>query len=191
MFTGVINHIGKITACEKQGDWRITVVSEIGVANIGDSIACNGCCLTVIAIAGNTLTFSLSSETLSCTAPRWEKGMKIHLERALRMGDTLDGHLVSGHIDGLAKLISVTPAGDSHIMELEVPKELSRFIAAKGSVTLDGISLTVNKVKKNRFTVNIIPHTWDVTTFHERKVGDRLNVEIDLIARYTARLLGK
>lgn len=191
MFTGLIQHIGKITACNKQGDWRITVVSEIGVANIGDSIACNGCCLTVTEIAGNTLGFSLSSETLSCTAPRWEAGMKVHLERAMRLSDTLDGHMVAGHIDGLATLLSITPAGDSHVMELEVAPELSRFIAAKGSVALDGISLTVNTVKKNRFTINIIPHTWDVTTFHERKAGDKLNVEIDLIARYVARLLGK
>lgn len=191
MFTGVIHHIGKVTACNKQGDWRITIVSEIGVANLGDSIACNGCCLTVAEMAGNTLTFSLSPETLNCTAPRWEVGTKIHLERAMRLGDTLDGHLMSGHVDGLVTLVSVVTDKDSHVLTFEAPKELARFIAAKGSVALDGISLTVNKVKGKRFTVNIIPHTWDVTTFHERVPGDKLNLEIDLIARYVGRLLGK
>lgn len=211
MFTGVIHHIGKIVTCEKQGDWRITVESDlpVGELNVGDSIACNGCCLTVIAChpAGwrdqeslksptpqqvrGDITFSLSPETLRCTAPRWDAGTKLHLERAMKLGDTLDGHMVSGHVDGLATLISISPEKDSHKLELEAPAETAKFIAEKGSVTLDGISLTVNEVNDNRFTVNIIPHTWQATNFHTHKVGDTLNLEIDLIARYVGRLLGK
>lgn len=190
MFTGVIHHTGKIIACEKQGDWRITVACNVGDVKIGDSIACNGCCLTVINIA-DALTFSVSHETLRCTAPRWEVGDTLHLERAMKLGDTLDGHMVSGHVDGLTTLLSITPEKDSHKLEFEAPAELARFIAAKGSVTLDGISLTVNEVNGNRFTVNIIPHTWQVTTFQERNICDTLNLEIDLIARYVGRLLGK
>lgn len=193
MFTGVIQHFGHITTCDKQGDWRITVAHDLPEENIdiGDSIACNGCCLTIIQKKDGMLVFSLSAETLRCTAPRWEVGEKLHLEPALCLGDTLDGHLVSGHVDGLAKLISVTQEADSHRLEFEVPAGLSRFIAPKGSVTLDGISLTVNRVEGDRFTVNIIPHTWQVTSFPQRGCGDMVNLEIDLIARYVARLLGK
>ncbi len=190
MFTGVIHHLGTIIACEKQGDLRITISCDLKDVKIGDSIACNGCCLTIIDIS-NALTFSVSEETLRCTAPRWEVGTKLHLERAMRLGDTLDGHMVSGHVDGLATLTSIMPEKDSHKLSFEAPAEIAKFIAAKGSVTLDGISLTVNEVQGNRFSVNIIPHTWQVTTFRERAIGDILNLEIDLIARYVARLLGK
>ena len=198
MFTGVIHHMGTIEACDKSGDWRITVASDLPADDlrVGDSVACNGCCLTIIDLpstkhqALSTLLFSLSPETLACTAPRWEVGNTLHLERALRLGDTLDGHMVSGHVDGLATLIAIAPEKDSHRLEFEAPKELAKFIAAKGSVTVDGISLTVNTVEGNRFTVNVIPHTWEVTTFRERAIGDRLNLEIDLIARYVQRLLG-
>jgi len=133
----------------------------------------------------------LSAETLDRTAPRWEKGQKVNLERSLKMGDALDGHLVTGHVDGLATLKAINASGGSHILELEAPAPLSRFIAEKGSVTLDGVSLTVNKVENNCFWVNIIPHTWQNTTLGERKPGDALNLEIDLIARYMARLLQK
>jgi len=213
VFTGVIHHIGTISTCEKKGDLRITVECDLPIEDlrIGDSIACNGCCLTVITLDTKIdreefqrevrlnsfakiitcFTATLSEETLRCTAPRWNVGDKLHLERALRMGDTLDGHMVSGHVDGLATLLSITQDADSHRLEFEVPTTLSCLIAAKGSVTLDGVSLTVNAVDGNRFSVNIIPHTWNATSFRERKVGDTLNCEIDLIARYVQRLLGK
>ncbi len=193
MFTGVIHHFGTIIACEKSGDWRITVAHDLPEADlrIGDSIACNGACLTVIEKTPGHFAATLSAETLACTAPRWNLGERLHLERSLRLGETLDGHMVSGHVDGLATLRAITAHADSRVLELEAPEAFSRFIAAKGSVTLNGVSLTVNQVAGNRFFVNIIPHTWGVTNFHARTVGDTLNLEIDLIARYVARLLGK
>lgn len=190
MFTGVIHHTGSIIAREERGDLRITVACDMEDIKIGDSVACNGCCLTVVDLSDG-LSFSLSPETLRCTAPRWDVGAKLHLERAMRLGDTLDGHLVSGHVDGLAKLLTITREQESHQLEFEAPTALAKFIAEKGSVALDGISLTVNNVAGSRFTVNMIPHTWEVTCFHERKIGDMLNLEIDLIARYVGRLLGK
>jgi len=193
MFTGVIHHFGNIVACDQAGDWRITIAHDLPDAElrIGDSVACNGACLTVIEKSAGRFVVSISQESLRCTAPRWEMGAKLHLEPAMKLGDTLDGHMVSGHVDGLATLISVTPEADSFVVELELPEEFSRFIAAKGSVTLDGVSLTVNRISGNRFYVNIIPHTWQVTHFCERVPGDKINFEIDLIARYVARLLGK
>lgn len=194
MFTGIIRHIGRIEAVEKQGDLRITVASSLqeDALRVGDSIACNGCCLTVIAKNKGNFEATLSAETLHRTAPgQWEKGRRVNLETSLKLGDSLDGHLVAGHVDGVVKVIEVTNSGDSHIMALEAPPELARFIAEKGSVTLDGVSLTVNQVEGGRFWVNIIPHTWQATTLSERKQGDALNLEVDLIARYAARLLGK
>ncbi|MDX2074152.1 MAG: riboflavin synthase [Alphaproteobacteria bacterium] len=193
MFTGVIRHFGTVERCEKSGDWTIAVACDMPMGELrpGDSVACNGCCLTVTDMKGETFTANLSAETLRCTAPRWEAGSRLHLERAMRLGEALDGHMVSGHVDGLATLIEITPEKDSHRLELEAPAELAKFIAAKGSVALDGVSLTVNEVSGNRFTVNIIPHTWSVTGFRERNIGDMLNLEIDLIARYVGRLLGK
>lgn len=197
MFTGIINDIGHITAAEKNGDLTITVAcgwSEDSMT-IGESIACNGACLTVIDKGrhkdGGFFTAELSNETLNCTAPRWNKGDQLHLERALKLGDTLDGHMVTGHVDGTATIHAITSDGDSHRLDIDAPANLSHFIAAKGSITLDGISLTVNSIQNHRFSVNIIPHTWDVTSLHQRKAGDVLNMEIDLIARYTARLLNR
>lgn len=159
----------------------------------GDSIACNGVCLTVTECMpdqeGSRFSVDVSGETLSCTTlADWQVGMPVNLEMALRMGDLLGGHLVSGHVDGLATLFSIEKVGESHILWLEAPESLQYTIAQKGSVALDGVSLTVNRVDGNRFSVNIIPHTWTHTTLGERKTGDRLNLEIDLIARYVARL---
>lgn len=193
MFTGVIHHIGTIMSAEKKGDLVLTIRHSMKQddVRIGDSIACNGCCLTVIDKKADIFSASLSEETLRCTASRWKKGDRVHLERALRMGDTLDGHMVSGHVDGLATILSIIPEAGSYRLEFEVSQALAAFIAAKGSVTLDGISLTVNSVNNNHFSVNIIPHTWEVTTFRERQIGDTLNLEIDLIARYVARLMEK
>jgi len=199
MFTGIISSIGTIESAEMQGDLRIKIASDFKPESLqtGESIACNGACLTIIhkgllASGKSYFTATLSQETISRTVPgQWEKGAKINLERALKLGDTLDGHMVTGHIDGIANIRAVTQVGDSQVMEIEVPENLSRFIADKGSITLDGISLTVNRVQDNSVWLNIIPHTWNTTTLAERKAGDRLNIEIDLIARYVARLLEK
>jgi riboflavin synthase len=193
MFTGIINQIGTIENAEKQGDLRLSIACNWPAESlaIGESIAVNGACLTVTNKAPGSFTVSLSAETVSRTAPRWQPGMRVNLERALKMGDALDGHLVTGHIDGPATITEIIASGGSHILALTAPDALSRFIAEKGSVTLDGVSLTVNQVEGSRFWVNIIPHTWAATTLSERKAGDALNMEVDLIARYVSRLLQK
>lgn len=195
MFTGIINHIGRIESAEQNGDLRITVSTDWPELTVGESIACNGACLTVVekgARAGrHYFTADLSAETVSRTAPRWNAGDALNMERALRLGDALDGHMVTGHVDGIATIADIADDGGSHILNINAPAKLSRFIAEKGSVTLDGVSLTVNSIRDTRFTVNIIPHTWRVTTLGQRKAGDALNIEIDMVARYVARLLGQ
>ena len=191
MFTGIITHIGHIAESHMQGDLRLTIACDLTHYRIGESIACNGACLTVVESHAHGFTVELSQETLSRTAPRWSVGQKINLERALKAGDALDGHIVTGHVDGLARITAITVDGGSHVVECEVEKSLSAYIAEKGSVTLDGVSLTVNRVDDSRFWVNIIPHTWQVTTLGERRVGDTLNLEIDILARYVARILQK
>lgn len=199
MFTGIISSIGTIESAEQLGDMKLKIACDYKPDSLppGASIAVNGACLTVITkgllASGKTyFTTTVSQETVSRTTPDlWQKDRKVNLEQSLKVGSTLDGHLVSGHIDGLSTVRAVTQAGDSHIMELEAPENLLRYIAEKGSVALDGVSLTVNQIKDNRFWVNLIPHTWNTTTLSERKPGDRLNTEIDLIARYVARLLQK
>lgn len=188
MFTGVIHHIGLITQAHKEGDLRLRIACDYSGLILGESIACNGACLTVVASDDGWFEVQLSQETLNRTAARWGIGDKLHLERAMRLGDALDGHLVTGHIDGLAHLTHITESGGSHILTFEAPAHLAKFIAPKGSVALDGVSLTVNEVTGNDFTVNIIPHTWAVTHFKNLQVGEALNLEIDLIARYVARL---
>ncbi len=190
MFTGVIHHLGTIKDTHIQGDLRLRIVCDLNSFTLGESIACNGACLTVVEFGDGWFDVQLSNETIACTALRWDKGDELHLERAMRLGDALDGHLVTGHVDGLAAIINIQPNNESHILTLEAPASLAKFIAAKGSVTLDGVSLTVNTVEGNFFTVNIIPHTWAVTNFSKRKAFDTLNLEIDLIARYVARLTG-
>lgn len=204
MFTGIISNIGTIVKAEQNGDLRLAIACGFSPESIrlGDSIACNGVCLTVVECGvwgterGNEsasfFTVELSAETVSRTARgMWQEGSKVNLERSLKLGDTLDGHMVSGHVDGTATIISIKPSGDSHMLTLSTSRELSRFIAQKGSVTLDGISLTVNNVEDTGFLVNIIPHTWKNTTLRERKTGDNLNLEIDTLARYVARILGQ
>lgn len=196
MFSGIISGLGLVLAATKKDDLRVRIACPFPLEEIrlGESIACNGACLTVVAFdrdAGGDSWFEadLSAETVACTAPhQWKTGERVNLERALKLGDALDGHLVTGHVDGLAEIIAITPSDGSHILEIKAPSALAKFIAAKGSVTLDGVSLTVNRLEKNNFFVNIIPHTWDVTTLGRRKVGDVLNLEVDLVARYLARL---
>ena len=191
MFTGIITDIGTIKEIASKGDWRLTIQTTYptdGIA-LGASIACSGICLTVTDKGDDWFAVEASEETRSrTTLGTWEEGMRINLERALKLGDELGGHLVSGHVDGVATILSITPDHDSHRLTIGAPDDLQYFIAEKGSVTLDGISLTVNKVDGAQFEVNIIPHTWEHTTLHEKKAGDSLNLEIDQLARYLARL---
>ncbi|MDE3060098.1 MAG: riboflavin synthase [Pseudomonadota bacterium] len=192
MFSGIIDNIGVIESAERGGDLRLVISCACAKdLAIGESVACNGVCLTVVEKNASSFTAELSTETLSRTTPGWNVGDKVNLERSLRLGDRLSGHLVTGHVDGVAVLKDITPQGDSHILCLEAPQSLARFIAEKGSVALDGVSLTVNRIEENQFSVNIIAHTWQATTLGQRRPGDALNLEIDLIARYAARLMGK
>lgn len=192
MFTGIITAIGTIKAIAKQGDWQMVIHTpwDCRAIDLGASIACSGVCLTVIETGDDWFKVAASQETLDLTSiSGWQEGTRINLERALAMGDELGGHIVSGHVDGLAEVIDITPENDSHRISLRAPHALSAFIAAKGSVTLDGISLTVNKVSGDDFFVNIIEHSWHNTTLADRKAGDVVNLEIDMLARYVARLL--
>ena len=192
MFTGIITAIGTIDHLEKQGDWQLRIKTPWDCREIalGASIACSGVCLTVTETGDDWFAVAASQETLDLTTiSSWQVGTKINLERALAMGEELGGHIVSGHVDGLAELISITPENDSHRLVLRAPSSLAPFIAAKGSVTLDGISLTVNQVDDTLFTINIIEHTWAQTTLAERQLLDKVNLEIDMLARYVARLL--
>ncbi|ADE38407.1 riboflavin synthase [Candidatus Puniceispirillum marinum] len=191
MFTGIITGQGHILDIHDAGDRHLTIGCDWDCASIdiGASIACSGICLTVVARDAHSFKVEASSETISVsTLGDWQKGDKINLERALRMGDELGGHIVSGHVDGLAEVLSITPDGDSHIVSLSVPADLAMFVAPKGSVTLDGVSLTVNNVTDDSFTINVIAHTWDVTQFGVLTVGQKMNMEIDMLARYVARL---
>ncbi len=196
MFTGIITAIGRVLQRMEAGDtqWRIACPWPPEALQTGESIACSGVCLTVTD-AGTTeagehwFAVETSAETLACTTlGQWQPGTEVNLERALAVGDRLGGHYVTGHVDGLATLQRITPEGDSHRLWLQAPRELARYIARKGSVTLDGVSLTVNEVEGMGFGVNIIPHTWQHTTLQQRKVGDVLNLEMDILARYVERL---
>ena len=197
MFTGIISDVGRIASSTKldQGvRFRIDTVYDPAGIDIGASIACSGVCLTVTALpAGgeNAKWFEVEAweEALRLTtAANWSDGMPINLERALKMGDELGGHLVSGHVDGTAEIVAIEDEGEARRFTLEAPEEFAKFIAPKGSVALDGTSLTVNRVDGNRFDVLLIRHSLDVTTWGERQTGDRVNLEIDTMARYAARL---
>jgi riboflavin synthase len=193
MFTGIITDLGSVRSIVATGDTRFAFATgyDTSAIPIGASIACSGVCLTVIDRGADWFAVSVSAETLAkTTLGRWAPATPVNLERALRLGDELGGHLVSGHVDGVAAVISITPEGDSRRFVFEAPPHLARFIAPKGSIALDGISLTVNEVDGARFGVNIIPHTLAVTTLGHAAPGDAVNLEIDLIARYVARLLG-
>jgi len=194
MFTGIVTDLGKIRAIEKRGDTRIEIETSYDTddIDIGASIACSGPCLTVIEKGPGWFAIEASAETLDKTAlGDWTVGTTVNLERAMRIGEELGGHIVSGHVDAVARIVDMQPEGDSVRFTFESPGEFSKYIAPKGSVCLDGVSLTVNEVQGNNFGVNIISHTQGETTFGSRKVGDRINMEIDTIARYVARILGK
>lgn len=194
MFTGIVTDVGEVLEREARGDVRLRIATgyDIDGIDIGASIACSGVCLTVIATGTRPrgwFDVEFSAETASkTTAGTWLPGRKLNLERALKVGDELGGHIVSGHVDGVAEVLEVRPEGDSTRFVFRAPKALSRFIASKGSVALDGTSLTVNEVEGDTFGVNIIPHTKTVTTWGATVKGDRVNLEIDTLARYVARL---
>lgn len=194
MFSGIVQAVGKIAALQPRGgDVRFVVdAADLGVESValGDSISVSGCCLTVVEIDAPRLAFDVSNETLACTSlGALPVGASVNLEKALRLADRLDGHLVSGHVDGVGRVISIEPDARSQRWTFEVPAELAKYIAGKGSVCVDGTSLTVNETDGARFGVNLIPHTIAVTTFKDKRVGDAVNIEVDLIARYVERLL--
>jgi riboflavin synthase len=197
MFTGIVTDVGRVRHVEKRGDTHVVISTKYDTANVemGASIACAGVCMTVVDKgAGKDAWFAVtaSGETLSkTTLGEWKVNDPVNLERPMRVGDEFGGHIVTGHIDGLAELKSLAPEGESTRMTFEVAPALARFVATKGSVALDGVSLTVNEVNGARFGVNIIPHTQKVTTFGRLKPGMKVNFEIDLMARYVARLVGK
>jgi riboflavin synthase len=200
MFTGIVTDIGEVIHVRDRADdlRHLKIACHYDRAGIADgaSIACNGVCLTVVAagVDDDHTWFSVdaAAETLAVTTARaWQHGTRLNLERALKIGDELGGHIVAGHADGVAELTAREELSDMARLTFEAPPQLSRFIAAKGSVALDGISLTINAVKDDRFDVLIIPHTLDVTTFGALRRGDRVNIEVDLMARYAARLIEK
>jgi riboflavin synthase len=194
MFTGIITDVGQIRQVERRGDTHIVIAThyDVGSIDIGASIACSGVCLTVVdkgSAEEHWFAVTASAETLAKTAiGDWKPGHAVNLERPLRLGDELGGHIVSGHVDGVATVKELQDEGESRRVIFEAPAELMRFIASKGSVALDGVSLTVNEVEKNQFGVNLIPHTLAVTTFGRVAAGSKVNLEIDLLARYVARL---
>ena len=194
MFTGIVTAIGRISRIDhnKGGDARFYIDTPWDCQSIalGASIACSGCCLTLGEAEGQTFAVDVSLETIAVTTLNtWEVGTEINLERALSMGDELGGHIVSGHVDGLGEIIDITRDGDGHRVVIDAPSDLAHLIAPKGSVTLEGISLTVNEVDGRRFGIMVIPHTWDNTTLKHRQPGDKINLEADMLARYVARIL--
>jgi riboflavin synthase len=196
MFTGIITDIGTITSAEQRGDLRLVIQCSYKMdgVDLGASIACSGCCLTVVDKGADWFAVDASAETVSKTASGiWAEGSRLNLERALKVGDELGGHIVTGHVDGVGEVLSVEPVGDSHKVTIAAPASLAPYIAEKGSITVDGVSLTVNDVTdasdgRAHFTLNIIPHTWDVTTLADLVPGRSVNLEIDVLARYLKRM---
>jgi riboflavin synthase len=193
MFTGIVQDVGRITSVEPRGgDLRVQIRVgrlELGRAAVGDSVAVAGVCLTIVALEPKAFWADVSNETARVTsAGTWQPGRRVNLEPALRAGDAMGGHLVVGHVDGVAQLIAREGDARSQRFTVRVPAELARYVARKGSVTLDGVSLTVNDVQGEDFEVNLVPHTLEVTTLGELAVGDRVNIEVDLISRYIERL---
>ena len=191
MFTGIVTDIGRVRSVrqtERDRRYEIETAWDTSGIDLGASISHAGCCLTVTEKGPGWFAVEVSGETLSKTSlGGWTEGHRVNLERAAKLGDELGGHIVSGHVDGLGRVLSVTPEGGSHRIEIEAPAPLHRYIAPKGSITVDGVSLTVNAVQGRAFGLNIIPHTWEATTLGDLKPGDAVNLEIDMLARYLAR----
>ncbi|MDP7546992.1 MAG: riboflavin synthase [Alphaproteobacteria bacterium] len=194
MFTGIVTDIGRVDKVEAGGDTKFVIASQYDSAliAIGASICCSGVCLTVVDKAPGWFSVTASAETLACSnLAGWEIGTAINLERALKVGDELGGHIVSGHVDGVVEIAAIQSDGDSLRFRFTLPDELAPYIASKGSVCLNGVSLTVNEVDEGGFGINVIPHTQAMTTFGTARAGDRVNLEIDVLARYVARLAQK
>ncbi len=193
MFSGIIADVGFITRADnRNGGLRLSVAAEaldMGDVQIGDSIAVNGVCLTVVELAGKEFTVDVSRETLNCTVGLERQGGHVNLEKALRLSDRLGGHLVSGHVDGVGEVVAFNDIGESWRLVVRAPQALAKYIATKGSIAINGVSLTVNHVAGSEFDVNLIPHTLDMTTLNELKAGTKVNLEIDLIARYVERMM--
>lgn len=193
MFSGIIADVGLITRAEdRDGGLRLSVATEaLGMddVRVGDSIAVNGVCLTVVKKDGAVFTVDVSRETLNCTVGLERQGGYVNLEKALRLSDRLGGHLVSGHVDGVGEVVAFNDIGESWRLAVRAPQKLAKYIATKGSITINGVSLTVNHVAGSEFDVNLIPHTLEVTTLNELKAGSKVNLEIDLIARYVERMM--
>ncbi len=192
MFTGIITGLGRISEIKQQEKGiRATITCEnfaLDDVAIGDSIACSGACLTVIAKTGHSFSVDISRESLRCTAGLEQLNAEVNLEKALRLADRLGGHLVSGHIDGVGEVVSFTAIGESWELRVRLPPALERFVAPKGSITIDGVSLTVNTIEQQIFSINVIPHTLISTSFKRLAPGAKVNIEVDLIARYLAQL---
>lgn len=194
MFTGIITAIGSLTSLDHKPDGgarvKIKTPWDCETIDLGASIACNGVCLTVVDRDHDHFSVDVSEESLAVTSLKnWHQGSAINLERALAMGDELGGHIVSGHVDGLAEIMSIRQDGDSYRVSLKAPDHLAPMIAPKGSVALDGISLTVNEVDGHTFGIMVIPHTWTHTTLGQNQIGDKINLEVDMLARYVARII--
>jgi riboflavin synthase len=197
MFTGIVTDIGRIVAAEKGGDLRLRIACGYDMANVdlGASISCSGVCLTVVDKGEDWFAVDLSAETVRRTAPGlWSEGQRLNLERALKVGDELGGHIVTGHVDGLGEVVAAEPIGDSTRLRIAAGAEFAPYIAAKGSIALDGVSLTVNEVESTSeggviFSINLIPHTAGNTTFDRVELARMLNIEIDILARYLGRMM--
>lgn len=193
MFSGIIADIGRIEqASDRDGGLRLRIATrKLGLddVQIGDSIAVNGVCLTVVAVEGDTFAADVSRETLDCTAGLAAAGAPVNLEKALRLADRLGGHLVSGHVDGVGEVVQFSDLGESWGLTLRAPQALAKYIAVKGSITIDGVSLTVNRVSGNEFSVNLIPHTLAMTNLKNLRSGSRVNLEADMISRYVERMM--
>ena len=192
MFSGIIAATGKVVRIEPRESGVSLVIDagdlELSDVVVGDSIACSGVCLTVVALSGKTFTVDVSRETLNCTVGL-DGTHQVNLEKALRLADRLGGHLVSGHVDGVGEVVKFERIGESHELVIGAPQELAKYIARKGSISVDGVSLTTNSVNGAEFSINLIPHTVEVTTLKRLKPGSRVNLEVDLIARYVERIL--
>ena len=193
MFTGIIEAVGEIKKIiPLESGIRIEITSgglDLSDLRIGDSIATNGVCLTITTLVGDIISMEVSQETLSCTQSLGTRGGRVNLEKAMQLSDRINGHLVSGHVDGVGEVIKLEPAGESYILAIRTPDSLMRYIAKKGSITVNGVSLTVNLITKDEFRVNLIPHTLAVTTLKELKKGMEVNLEIDMLARYLEKFL--
>ena len=194
MFTGIVEAVGEIKRIAPSEDGiRLSIapgILDLSDVNTGNSIAVNGICLTVIAVTNEVFSVDVSRETLNCTEGLDEPGGRVNLEKALRLSDRLGGHLVSGHVDGIGEVVKFKPAGESYLLAIKAPRPLLKYIARKGSISVNGVSLTINRIEDDEVEINLIPHTLAMTTLKDLKAGAKVNLEVDMLARYVERLMG-